>query len=406
MTIGGTQGTGRLSITGYTLTMGSTSSISLGVGANAQEGTLEVNAGGSVIAGGLIQLGYAGTLTVNSGGTVSSTNDLYVGNTASGTGYVTVDGGSLTMNTITLGRQANASGYLEVSNGGSVTANTLTLGSGSTYTGYLYIGGRTTTKAAGTLNVATVAASGNNSELHFNHTNTDYRFVTKDGGVIAITGKVKLRQDAGTTILEAASTYTGGTQISGGTLLVDNADSDTSGTGTGAVEVQAGGALGGAGRISGAVTVHGTLQDARNTSILNFANDVTLASDATVSLALGGQTRGEDYWSFTVAAGKTLTLGGTLNVSFLEDLVLTDGQSVSFTLFSAETAGSFSSVALPYTWKGSSLDWDTTQLASAGVLSVIASAVVPEPRATGILIGLAAIAGLLAVRKIRAARSR
>src|SRR5205823_5321151 len=56
----------------------------------------------------------------------------------------------------------------------------------------------------------------------------------------------------GTLTLSAANTYTGGTTISSGILLVSNISG--SGTGTGAVSVNAG-TLGGSGIIAGAVTV-------------------------------------------------------------------------------------------------------------------------------------------------------
>ena len=57
---------------------------------------------------------------------------------------------------------------------------------------------------------------------------------------------------AGTQALSGANTYTGGTTVSGGTLLVSNTAG--SGTGSGAVNV-AGGRLGGTGSIAGAVNV-------------------------------------------------------------------------------------------------------------------------------------------------------
>src|SRR5581483_8080029 len=66
----------------------------------------------------------------------------------------------------------------------------------------------------------------------------------------------------GTVILNAASTYTGGTTVVGGVLRVNSVAG--SGTGTGALSVTgtgavgSGGALGGGGRITGAVTISST----------------------------------------------------------------------------------------------------------------------------------------------------
>jgi len=59
---------------------------------------------------------------------------------------------------------------------------------------------------------------------------------------------------AGTFTLIGANTYTGGTTIEGGELLVDNPPEAGTGTGTGAVQIAAG-RLGGKGIIAGAVTV-------------------------------------------------------------------------------------------------------------------------------------------------------
>jgi autotransporter-associated beta strand protein len=61
-----------------------------------------------------------------------------------------------------------------------------------------------------------------------------------------------VKAGAGTQALAAANTYTGGTTVNAGTLLVTNATG--SGTGTGVVTVNAGGTLGGTGRISSGVT--------------------------------------------------------------------------------------------------------------------------------------------------------
>lgn len=61
---------------------------------------------------------------------------------------------------------------------------------------------------------------------------------------------VLVKQGAGTQIIGGANTHTGGTRIEAGTLLVTNTDAATSGLGTGAVEVQNGGVLGGNGYVA------------------------------------------------------------------------------------------------------------------------------------------------------------
>ena len=77
------------------------------------------------------------------------------------------------------------------------------------------------------------------------------------------------------------NTYSGGTTISGGTLLVNNTNG--SGTGSGAVTVDSGGTLGGAGIISGAVTVNsgGAFAPGNPLGTLTISNNLTLAAGST-----------------------------------------------------------------------------------------------------------------------------
>jgi len=63
------------------------------------------------------------------------------------------------------------------------------------------------------------------------------------------------KHGAGTLVLTGANTYRGVTKVWDGTLLVNNTSG--SGTGTGAVRAEDGGALGGTGSITGAVTIAG-----------------------------------------------------------------------------------------------------------------------------------------------------
>ncbi|WP_249225194.1 autotransporter family protein [Tardiphaga alba] len=102
--------------------------------------------------------------------------------------------------------------------------------------------------AAGLINTGTLQFV-NAGNLVFNHTSQNYTFAP------LITGDATVTVEAGTTILAAANTYTGDTNINGGTLLVNGA-TDANGL----VLVNPGGTLGGTGSV-GAVFLadHATL---------------------------------------------------------------------------------------------------------------------------------------------------
>ena len=90
------------------------------------------------------------------------------------------------------------------------------------------------------LGISNLTVGGNSLNTTFSGVIQD-----QDGGSLTKIGR-------GTLILTNANTYTGGTTIENGTLVVNNVSG--SGTGTGAVQVNAG-VLGGKGTIAGAVTV-------------------------------------------------------------------------------------------------------------------------------------------------------
>lgn len=180
----------------------------------------------------------AGAVTVdgvNANGAVSQwnvTGPFYVGATG-GTGSVTLSNGG-TLNVYTGAASALTGigdGLLQLGDGPSAS-------NAPASTATLYIG---TGGGAGVINVAEIdgyagPAAHANSTIVFNHNSTGYELERADGAPILISGSTQLQVLKGVTILSGASTYQGGTQISGGTLTVEN----NSALGSGAANVTGG----------------------------------------------------------------------------------------------------------------------------------------------------------------------
>jgi alpha-L-rhamnosidase len=191
-----------------------------------------------------------------------------------------------------------------------------------------------------------------------NTTNT-YAGVIADSGVTSL-----IKVGTGTLVLSGPNTYSGGTTVSAGLLLVNNTTG--SGTGAGAVTVASGATLGGAGAVAGPVTVNsgGTLAPGNPMGALIFSNSLTLAAGSTTILAVSQAP-------LTNAAAVVLgglANGGALVVTNLGATPLKGGDT--FTLFSANNySGTFASVMLPALHPA--LAWNTNLLNTAGEVSVV-----------------------------------
>jgi autotransporter-associated beta strand protein len=191
-----------------------------------------------------------------------------------------------------------------------------------------------------------------------NTTNT-YAGIIADSGVTAL-----IKIGTGTLVLSGPNTYSGGTTVSAGLLLVNN--STGSGTGSGAVTVASGATLGGAGLMAGPATVKsgGTLAPGNPMGALTFANSLTLAGGSTTLLAVSHAPLTN---SAAVVLG-ALTNGGTLLITNLGATQLEGGDT--FALFSATNySGAFASVVLPPLQPA--LAWNTNLLNTAGKVSVV-----------------------------------
>jgi autotransporter-associated beta strand protein len=132
----------------------------------------------------------------------------------------------------------------------------------------------------------------------------------------AINGTGQFRRDAadaataGRTVFSGINSYSGGTIVNAGTLLVNNPFG--SGTGTGLVAVSNNGTLGGSGSIMGAVWCAGTISAGQSVGTLTLDGGLDLASGGTNVWELSSLTTagaGTDYDQIILTGG-TLTLGG------------------------------------------------------------------------------------------------
>jgi autotransporter-associated beta strand protein len=127
------------------------------------------------------------------------------------------------------------------------------------------------------------------------------------GGTGSLGGLMRLiKSGSGQLTVTTSNTFSGGTTVSNGTLLVNSTAG--SGTGTGAVTVVSGATLGGSGIIGGPVTVNGTLAPGNGVGTLTISNGLAVNGVAALQYALGTN-------SDRTVVSSNLTLGGTLNVS-------------------------------------------------------------------------------------------
>ena len=236
-----------------------TGSNDLGILAQTGSGTLtltgSINLNGSLIAAG------DGTMVVNNETTSNVNDGIYVGDATYGSpGTLTLSGSNTVVNNpgfvvvgsqeagtlnITNGATLNAESGLELGYGSGGAAATLNIsGGGILSLGDSIDGNGTVTINNGTINYYGTSGLGCNVTINSGGaTMTSASGSTYDlQNNISGTGPLTL-SGSGTLVLTGTNTYTGGTNVSGGTVIVDNTAG--SGTGTGAVDVKSGAIIGG-----------------------------------------------------------------------------------------------------------------------------------------------------------------
>jgi autotransporter-associated beta strand protein len=291
--------------------------------------TVQVDANVATMSGVLSGTGASG-ITKTGAGT------LRLSNTNSYAGVTTVSAGTLEASVM-----ANGGSNSSIGSSSNAAANLL-LANGTTFR---YVGsGNVTTNRSFTINGtagghgATVESSGSGT-LSFDNavalaygTTGQTRTLTLGGNNTGLNtfGKVIANNGAGATslvksgvgrwVLDQANTYSGGTTVSEGTLVVNNTTG--SGTGTGTVSVAALATLGGNGTITGATTIDGFHAPGNSPGIQTFAGGLTYNGTSTLAWELIDNTaaaldRGVDYDGVNVTGGAlSLVTGAEIDLAF------------------------------------------------------------------------------------------
>jgi autotransporter-associated beta strand protein len=198
-------------------------------------------------------------------------------------------------------------------------------------------------------------------------------------------GSNVVKTGSGILTLSGTNYYTGGTVVSGGTLIIDSEDAlsdtttnftvaagavlDISALSAGTLTLPGGGTLGGSGTILGSVNLpsDSTLSPGDSTGTLTVTNTVSLNGTTLINL-----DRSIAPNSGRIAAA-AITFGGELTVTNSGSSLLAGD---SFQLFSGPTTGSFATVNLPTTdHTGATYTW-TNRLTIDGTIRVLTSSAV------------------------------
>ena len=370
----------------------------------ANAGSLSADTGGLLSLTGNFTTANLGAITLASGGSVEIASGATLNN-ASATLGTTTDGGAYSLKGTILGGNVNGAALAPTGGilDGATVTGALTIGSqsivlknGASFTGtaslgngLLYLGSNLSQAAGSALSLTGSGGSLTYSGgTPFTLTIPATASITRSGaggytyiydpivnaGSFAVTGgtifnnAAFINQSGGAVSVSSGATFTqssGAFTQTGGVLKVDG----TFNPGSAGLSVQ-GGSVTGSGTISGNTSfTGGTLDPGSTTGTLTFSGNLTLGATSTTLLEIGVGL------SDRIAGVNNLTFGGQLNVVPLT-AALTAGQS--WNLFGFTTSsGSFSSISLPYTAQG--WVWDTSQLQTAGLLTLTTVVPVPEP---------------------------
>lgn len=396
------------------------------------------------LSNGTLQVQGAGNLTLSGNNTLAT---IVKGASSSDTGTLVLSG-SNTFSTTTLvfGTASQNRGAIRLENNGALGGVTIINGASGTGTAQarIELANNVTIsgieyRAGGRSNVTTTGASivnisGNNTwagTIQVNNTGGSYG-IRSDAGRLTISGTLRntissarlwelagagnflisgnvvnggtgtlALNKSGTGSLEItgnSNTYTGGTTVSAGALIVNNTSGSATGTGT--VSVGASGTLGGSGIIAGVTDISGSLRPGNSIGTLTVENDLTWnggvdwvfeLGTASVSLAAASAGSDNDFLNLTNAGS---------------DFLLGTGSSFTFNFANSGAEGWYKLVDWTGTTTFSASNFTATNL-TAGLTgnfvidsgtSALYLNVIPEPGSV-ILAGLGVL-GLLRRRRL------
>lgn len=393
---------------------------------NVTSGTWESN--GPLTVGG-------GTLRISDGGVLSGTGSLLVGfGTATAGTLVVETGARVETRSATIG--FGGVGVVDVASGTWNNDGNLTF-SASQYSGTLNVGPLGRVGVSGTVafgsdfagvgGAITVTGSGGNRGVfgarRIVESGTNAGTLTLDGGILQAraneadflsgfeAGDVTLQAGggffdsnghdfgigavlggtgtltkvgAGSLTLSGTNSYTGGTVVEAGTLMISELGAGQSVLGTGEVTVENGAKLAGVGTVLGDTFVSGVLAPGNSPGLMTFGGDLFLHSTALMQMELASLS-GYDQ----IAVAGLLTYDGTLSLALLGGYTPQVGDT--FDLFDAPdvAAGSqFDDITFNVAGYDGTLDYVT------GTLTITA---VPEPSAAVLLM----LTGILALHRKR-----
>ncbi|MDO9613165.1 MAG: autotransporter-associated beta strand repeat-containing protein, partial [Bacteroidota bacterium] len=202
---------------------------------------------------------------------------------------------------------------------------------------------------------------GKNSHSVYNGTITDAQY-SGSGATAAI-----LKTGTGRMTLIGANTYSGGTVVEGGSLIVSNTSG--SATGTGSVKVKSKTMITGNGIIAGPLIIEeggGVSPGDANIGKLTVNNSITFHDKALLSIKCNTSNIQTDILKST----GQVTLGGILFITNLSDAGFASG--IQFRCIEApEINGVFSAIvpAIP----GDNLVWDSSELNTKGIIKIAVS---------------------------------